>query len=199
MARRKLTDDERELLARAMRAVRPIAKPRAAKKTVTTFPPPPAGEADPWTRTGGPEGAIRAATAPSPPSADLPRKWGRKESDLRAIDRRTDQKLKRGQMPVDATLDLHGLSQERAHRRLNSFLAKASAEGSRTVLVITGKGRADPAEEGAVPAERRGILREAVPRWIEQAPLRDLVWGIRPAGPRQGGHGALYVLLKRPK
>jgi DNA-nicking Smr family endonuclease len=77
------------------------------------------------------------------------------------------------------------------------FLTRAAADGQRTVLVITGKGRANASEEPPLDAERRGVLREAVPRWLAQAPLRDLIWAVRPAGPRQGGDGALYVLLKK--
>jgi DNA-nicking Smr family endonuclease len=193
MARRKVTQQERELLEHAMRAVQPIAKPR-----LQAAPPP--AKAPPEQPRAAKAGAAKVAPAkaPSPPK-EVPRIRPSNSPDLRAIDRRTDQKLKRGQVPVDATLDLHGLSQERAHRRLNSFLAKAVAAGARTVLVITGKGRVGPDADGSMSSAGRGVLREAVPRWIEQAPLRDLVWGIRPAGPRQGGHGALYVLLKRPK
>jgi DNA-nicking Smr family endonuclease len=192
MARRKVTEEEHELLARAMRAVKPFANARVKGA------PPAKAAANPLAAAKPGAAKVVPANAPNPSREALRARPG-KAPDLRAIDRRTDQKLKRGQVPVDATLDLHGLSQARAHRRLNSFLAKAAAEGSRTVLVITGKGRAEPGEEGAVPSERRGVLREAVPRWIEQAPLREMVWGIRPAGPRQGGQGALYVLLKRPK
>ncbi len=132
--------------------------------------------------------------------ADLPRKRGRTEkTSLHAIDRRTDQKLKRGQIEIDATLDLHGLSQERAHVRLNAFLARASLDGHRTVLVITGKGRLAGTEDGLLRSSGRGVLRACVPRWIEEAPLRGLVWGVRPAGARHGGDGALYVLLRKVK
>ncbi|MFO1186898.1 MAG: Smr/MutS family protein [Alphaproteobacteria bacterium] len=116
---------------------------------------------------------------------------------LTAIDRRTDQKLKRGRIEIEATLDLHGLTEARAHARLNTFLKGAVEDGRRTVLVITGKGGARGGGESFMPSDRRGVLREAVPRWIVEPPLCDLVWGLRPAGQRHGGAGAFYVLLKK--
>ena len=51
------------------------------------------------------------------------------------------------------------------------------------VLVITGKGR--------------GVLREEVPRWLNEPGLRDAVLSFAYARPADGGEGALYVLLKR--
>jgi DNA-nicking Smr family endonuclease len=85
-------------------------------------------------------------------------------------------------------LDLHGLTQEEAHRQLDGFLAHAAHAGRRCVLVITGKG---------VWREESGILKEMVPRWLNEAPNRGRVLAIATAQPRHGGSGALYVLLKR--
>jgi DNA-nicking Smr family endonuclease len=65
--------------------------------------------------------------------------------------------------------------------------------------VITGKGRDEPDEPGPIPTRRRGVLRQAVPRWLAEPPLADLVLGVGPAGPGHGGNGALYVLLRRAK
>jgi DNA-nicking Smr family endonuclease len=44
-----------------------------------------------------------------------------------------------------------------------------------------------------------GVLREAVPRWLNEPPLRPRVIAFTYAQPKDGGHGALYVLLKRPR
>jgi DNA-nicking Smr family endonuclease len=115
------------------------------------------------------------------------------------IDRRTEQKLKRGRMEIDATLDLHGLKQQAAHFRLMHFIARAFDDGHKAVLVITGKGAPRGEEAGIMPSERRGVLRVQVPLWLEQAPLCDYVRGIKSAGPRHGGAGALYVLIKRKR
>ena len=42
-----------------------------------------------------------------------------------------------------------------------------------------------------------GVLREAVPGWLNAPPLRGIVLSFAYAQPQHGGSGALYVLLKR--
>ncbi|MFZ1990887.1 MAG: Smr/MutS family protein [Alphaproteobacteria bacterium] len=94
---------------------------------------------------------------------------------------------------------MHGLKQHAAHSRLVHFISRASEEGHKAVLIITGKGTPRGDEEGVMPSERRGVLRAQVPLWLEEAPLSVYVRGVKSAGPRHGGAGALYVLIKRKK
>lgn len=89
---------------------------------------------------------------------------------------------------MEASLDLHGLSQEEAHQALARFLARAAQAGRRCVLVVTGKG---------VKAGGEGILRASVPRWLNAPELRAQVLAFTYAAPKDGGTGALYILLKR--
>lgn len=103
------------------------------------------------------------------------------------IDRRNWERLKRGQIPIERTLDLHGRTQTEAHAALNRFLMMASAAALRCVLVVTGKGGPDG----------RGVLRQMVPRWLAEPNHRQNVLTYCPAQPRHGGDGALYVLLRR--
>jgi DNA-nicking Smr family endonuclease len=107
---------------------------------------------------------------------------------IAGVDKRLAERLKRGQLTIDGVLDLHGLTQEEAHRQLDGFLGHAANSGRRCVLIITGKG---------VWRSDSGILREMVPRWLNEAPNRARVLAIATAQPRHGGSGALYVLLKR--
>lgn len=116
-----------------------------------------------------------------------------------AIDRRTADRLKRGLLPVDARLDLHGLTEVAAFDALGGFIRRCAATERRHTLIITGKGRDEPDQPGPIPTRRRGVLRQAVPRWLAEPPLADLVIGVGPAGPGHGGDGALYVLLRRLK
>ena len=102
------------------------------------------------------------------------------------LDRRSWLRLKRGQVAIEQTLDLHGLTQDEAHRRLGAFLARTQAAGCRCVLVITGKGLGSG-----------GTLRHMVPRWLNEAENRERVIAYTPAQPRHGGSGALYVLMRR--
>lgn len=105
------------------------------------------------------------------------------------VDRRTAQKFTRGQMKIEATLDLHGMRQEEAYGALLHFIKAGHALGRRCVLVITGKGR----QEG------QGVLRRRVPEWLGEAPLGPLVLKTAQARPGDGGQGAIYVLLRRQR
>ena len=109
--------------------------------------------------------------------------------DRRAgIDRATAERVRRGRYPVDAVLDLHGMTQEEAHRALARTLASARAAGQRVLLVVTGHGRTTG-----------GILKAAVPRWLDEPQLRHQVLMIAPARPQDGGTAALYVLLRKAR
>jgi DNA-nicking Smr family endonuclease len=106
--------------------------------------------------------------------------------EFAGIDRRTAERLRRGRYPVEARLDLHGMTQPEAHRALHTFVDSARAAGKRCVLVITGHGRLSG-----------GVLKAVVPRWLAEPELRrDILW-LAPARPGHGGAGALYVLLRR--
>ena len=107
---------------------------------------------------------------------------------MAGVDRRTAERLRRGRLSVEATLDLHRHTQDEAHRALMGFITDAAAEGRRCVLVITGKGAL---------SEGGGVLRRQVPHWLNQQPCRECVLAIAEARPEHGGAGALYVLLRR--
>ena len=92
-------------------------------------------------------------------------------------------------MPIEARLDLHGMTQEAAHRELAGFIARAAASGKRSLLIITGKG----SREGG------GVLRAALPRWLAEPALRARVLALAPAQPKDGGGGAFYLLLRRER
>lgn len=100
----------------------------------------------------------------------------------------------RGREPIDATLDLHGMTQARAQAALEDFVQQRAALGDRTLLVITGKGIK---KTGYLQLEQKGVLREMVPIWLNTARLSPLVAGMGPAHQSHGGGGALYVRLKR--
>jgi DNA-nicking Smr family endonuclease len=103
------------------------------------------------------------------------------------IDKRTAERLKRGRLDIEGRLDLHGMTEEQARPAVDVFLADAQAAGKRCVLIITGKG---PGREG-------GVLRRALPGWLNQPGNRARLVAFAPAQPRHGGHGAVYLLLKR--
>jgi DNA-nicking Smr family endonuclease len=96
-------------------------------------------------------------------------------------------------MEIDARLDLHGMTQIRAHRALFGFLQRAHHDGLAFVLVITGKGKMGAAES------ERGVLRRQVPQWLALPEFRSLVVGFEEAHIGHGGEGALYVRVRRSR
>jgi DNA-nicking Smr family endonuclease len=104
------------------------------------------------------------------------------------VDRANAERLKRGLHQIEARLDLHGSTQAEAHHALAAFIHSSSEAGRRCVLVITGRG---------LGPSGPGVLKSAVPRWLEEVGLRRKILAIAPAQPRHGGAGALYVLLRR--
>ena len=105
------------------------------------------------------------------------------------IDWRTARAIRRGKREPEATLDLHGLYREQAHRVLSDFLQSSQRQNHRFVLVITGKGSR---------RDEHGVLRAALPQWLSTSPCREAVQAFTPAGSRHGGDGAWYVLLRKP-
>jgi DNA-nicking Smr family endonuclease len=122
---------------------------------------------------------------------------------LTGLDRRTSQRLARGQVEYEARLDLHGLTVEQARVALMRFLAESAAKGRRLVLVITGKGAAPIARHTLHGAdyfdtpERQGRLRRQLPLWLAEPDMRVFITGYQPAHPRHGGGGAFYIRIRR--
>ena len=179
---RKPTADELKLWGRVTEEIAPLAtRPATTEEAAPPRPP------RPTKKTAPPQPPPPASAAPRPPSP--------KQPALSPIDRRTRSRLTRGAVAIDARIDLHGLTQAAAHRRLIRFLHDAQADGARVVLVITGKGR----PPGADGAGERGILRRMVPEWLTAAENRPLVVGFDEAAPNHGGSGALYVRIRRAR
>lgn len=171
---RKLTDEERALWERLGQSVKPLAK--GSRRAVTAKP-----SASAVSRSEAKPDAPQRSAQAAPPWTPAPA--------LAPLEARARRRLARGAAEVDARIDLHGMRQERAFARLQAFLRMAQAHGYRTVLVVTGKGRADD--------EERGILRKAVPAWLARPDFRHLVVGFETAHRRHGGEGALYVRVRR--
>lgn len=100
-----------------------------------------------------------------------------------SIKHKTLQKLKRGQCKIDASLDLHGFTLTQAQEVLEEFMQESLLDHLRTLLIIHGKGT-------------QAILKNYVNRWLEE---HTQVLAFCSAKPKDGGLGAVYVLLKRQK
>lgn len=173
MGKRRLTADEVREWRQAMGEIPP--DPPAPAKADTRF--------------------YLLADAPAPraskPKAKPPQPGRLDPHDTKAIHR--------GRIVIEARVDLHGMTQERAHTMLTRFLKRSAAEGSRCVLVITGKGGKRSESSNPYAQFGAGVLRTALPHWLEAPELAPLVIASAPAAPRDGGDGARYVLLRRTR
>jgi DNA-nicking Smr family endonuclease len=183
-----------DLWQAALRDVKPLRRrrPHAAPKP-TPKPSAPISVAAPSAPA-----AARPAAGTSPKAGPLLPLTGLRSPGL---DKASAERLKRGQYPIEARIDLHGMTQDDAHRMLGDFIARSARAGLRCVLVITGKGlrRLEDEQPGGADSRRGevGILRNAAPRWLNEAPNRARILAFSAAQPRHGGSGALYVLLRR--
>ncbi len=175
---RRLSNEDRMLWGKVARSVTPLPGKAAPATEIETedfarLIEAPAGDAG----IGPPR---RLAAAKAAPGHEAPRH----------LDRTTRMRLGKGRLPIEAKVDLHGLTQGEAHALLLEFLHRAHADGRRHVLVVTGKGSSLGSE---------GALRRAVPMWLATPPFRPLVGGHEEALHRHGGAGALYVQLRRSR
>lgn len=168
-----LSEEDRHLWDMVARTVKPV---HPSKKTA-----PPARKSSPVRKQ-----QLKTSTA-APPT--MPRLKATPVQQSREMDRRTEQRLRRGKIAIDVTLDLHGMIQETAQHQLIQTLSRAYQQNARLVLVITGKGTRSQAEGG--------ILRRRVPEWCDLSPLSDMVLNISSARPQHGGTGAYYIYLRR--
>lgn len=166
---RRLTPDERKLWSRVARTVRlspgRVVEDEPEPELQTHYTPTPA---DPPRAGEAPRAAPRK---PSPPE------------DLSG-----QRRIRRGQNEIDARIDLHGHTQDTAHREVIDFIFRQSALGARCVLIITGKGRLGT-----------GVLRARLFDWIADPDLRPFIAGYATAHPRHGGAGAVYLFLRSAK
>ncbi len=179
---RALTEDERTLWHAVAKTTMPLKRGRRASKTVE-----PNEQILP--------AKARAIEPASTTSSKLPKKTATPASPpaLAPIGRRDKARLSRGRHEIDARIDLHGMTQARAHRALLAFLQRAHADGATFVLVITGKGRIGGEER------EQGVLRRQVPHWLALPEFRTIVVGYEQAHIGHGGEGALYVRVRRAR
>ena len=121
---------------------------------------------------------------------EIDRLGERHEGSTPGTDRALLRRLRNGEIPRDARVDLHGLTGAAARTRVHETLARVHAEGGRCVLVIHGRGR---------HSETEPILKEALLGWLAEPPAGPLVMAFSSALGGDGGVGSTYVLLRRER
>lgn len=173
--RRVVTVEERRLWRLAMRDAEPLPG-----HAFDPEPEPPPPEPEPPPARAEPRHPTRPPVTAPPPEPLRP-------GALHNLDHRTAEKLRRGRYDIDTRIDLHGMTQAQAHTALAAIVHRCWSEGRRCLLVITGKGSFNST----------GVLRHNAPRWLAEPSLARLVVAIQTAQPKDGGDGALYVLIRR--
>lgn len=207
MARsRKPTDDEIRLWRGAMRDTEPLED----------VPASPIDTRDPAPKLKPPPKPIKRVK-PVSPEAAVPKKKPVQKQSINALDKKSAQRVRRGQIRPDARLDLHGMRRSEAHPALIHFITESVHLGRRVVLVITGKGTppdqrshwsdhqsghqtghwSDDEPRSFQPGRGGGVLKAKVPLWLETPPLRDMIHSLQESHQRHGGSGALYVFLRK--
>ncbi|MBL8654450.1 MAG: Smr/MutS family protein [Alphaproteobacteria bacterium] len=118
--------------------------------------------------------------SPKPAAAPKPQAPG--------LDGSTERKLTRGLLEIDASIDLHGMTQAQAHTTLDRFVGRHVNQASRVLLVVTGKGKGGD-----------GVLKRLMPEWLMAGPYASRILRIVTAARGHGGGGAFYVLLRRKR
>jgi DNA-nicking Smr family endonuclease len=111
------------------------------------------------------------------------------EGCVKGLSRKIMRKLKKGELPVQDYIDLHGFTRQEAEERVKEFLIRSYRLGLRCVLIVHGRGLNSP---HSLPVIKEGLLR-----WLGQGAIRKIVLAFSTARPYDGGTGAIYVLMKR--
>ena len=193
---RGLTADEATLWRRVADTVTPLHPPKPKPATAAVVAPPIAAPT--------PAPMIRKIKGRVPPPRVVPQPAVSPVRPLAAqgLDASWDRKLARGSIEPDVTIDLHGMNLTMAHGRLNGGIAQALAMGSRVVLLIAGKPRPHDEHDQrnhSDRGERRGAIRAKLLDWLAAGPHASHIAAVRPAQPRHGGSGAVYIVLRKAR
>jgi len=163
-------EDDTALFDQAMRDVKRLHHKQTASKLARTTPLPSLPES-------------------VPESADTASAFGEELRYLRpGIQTSALQKLRRGQFPIEAILDLHGLTSAEASIRLQHFLQESQRARQNAVRIVHGKGYGSIGREPVLKARVRQLLQEC-----------PAVLAFCSAPQRDGGTGAVDVLLRKAK
>lgn len=95
-------------------------------------------------------------------------------------------KLRLGQYPIEARLDLHRMTVEEARREVFAFIGDCVRYGLRSVIILHGKGERNP--DGIAQ------LKSYLAKWL---PELDDVLAFHSAQKHHGGTGAVYVMVRK--
>jgi DNA-nicking Smr family endonuclease len=110
------------------------------------------------------------------------------EAAVQGLDRRILRRLRRGELAIQAHLDLHGYNRAEARQMVGAFVDQARSEGKRCVLIVHGRGLGS---KDNIP-----VLKQKLAAWLTRGAIGRKVLAYSSARPYDGGAGAVYVLLR---
>jgi DNA-nicking Smr family endonuclease len=162
---------------RGRRAAKPPPLPLAGKQ-----PPAPVPEPRPKVAEEPAKSSAQPAKSSGPRRMASPLAVGTQPG---GIDKATWHRFQSGKLVTARTLDLHGMTAQRAFHALVSFLRSAHAEQARCVEVVTGRGS----------GETGGVIRREFPHWLNLPEIRPLILGA--AHPHALNQGSVRLILRR--
>lgn len=176
-------EEEKALFEASVRGVRPLAR----RERVTPPVRQPASTASRWDEDAETLSKLAAMVDGSEPLgaefSEEHAEWISEEADPGILPR-----LVAGEFAWQEHVDLHGMTREQAHAAIYRFLAGARVKHLRCVLIVHGRGNHS---EGQIP-----VLKLALQRWLQRAPIKEWVFAWATSRPVDGGPGAMYVLLR---
>lgn len=97
-------------------------------------------------------------------------------------------KLRQGKMPIEASIDLHGLTAEQARNAMIEFMDYCYQQQFKVVCIVHGKGFGS--------SSKKPVIKPLVNKWLQE--LHEVL-AFSSAQPKDGGTGAVYVLLRKDK
>jgi DNA-nicking Smr family endonuclease len=173
--RRRLSEADEALWAQYARQIAPLPG-----KTLVPLPdlaPPPAAPVSRAPPPSAPGPPVRTRHAPGVPLAVGAQPAG--------LDSGTWNRFRGGKLAVVRTLDLHGMTAQRAFTTLIAFLRSAHADQVRVVEVVTGRGS----------GETGGVIRRELPLWLNLPEIRPMILGA--AHPHALNPGSVRLILRR--
>ncbi len=166
-------EDDKDLFSQAMQDVTPMQSKRVSLKKAPEKI---------QRRPQQPESSIRDSLSDEfiPPCDDFLEfmRPGVQKSYLKQI--------RNGKIEAEDYIDLHGYRRDDARVTLLEFLEHAQQQGYKLVRIVHGKGYHSD--------ENKPVLKAMVNKWLQSIPE---VLAFVSTPPRDGGLGAVYVLLKK--
>lgn len=126
--------------------------------------------------------------------------WNKFISKNESVEDKDDIQTEKRNIFKERTVDLHGLTLEKANEYIKNFIIKSYKDKVNKINVITGKGTRSKNKYDPYISKDLSILKYSVPDYINRdKDLVSLIKNLSPARMEDGGEGAFYIYLRKKK